>query len=106
MSGFKLTSKSLRWLTSAGIILAALALAYTPILGWQQTIIVVSGTELEEPLRTLQANFEKQYPSIKLKLEFQGSQDIVNRYLDNKNDFQPTVLIPANGEILSELNER
>ncbi|UIE36369.1 substrate-binding domain-containing protein [Leptodesmis sichuanensis A121] len=106
MSGFKLTSKSSRWLTSVGIILVALGLTYAPIPGWQQTIIVVSGTELEEPLRTLQASFEKQYPSIKLKLEFQGSQDIINRYLDNKNDFKPTVLIPANGEILSELNER
>jgi hypothetical protein len=102
----KLNPKTLRLLTSVGIILGALGLTYAPIPGWQQTVIVVSGTELQEPLLALQASFEKQHPNIKLRLEFQGSQDIVNRYIDNKNDFNPTVLIPANGEILSELNER
>jgi ABC-type Fe3+ transport system substrate-binding protein len=106
MPSLKLKSKTSRLLTSAGIILGALGLTYAPIPGWQQTLIVVSGTELQDPLLALQASFEKQYPNIKLKLEFQGSQEMVNRYIDNKNDFKPTVLIPANGEILSELNER
>lgn len=95
-----------RMLTSMGILLASLGLAYAPLPGTQQTIVVVSGTELQEPLQTLQVEFEKQHPDIKLELKFQGSQDMVNRFLDNQNDFKPTVLIPANGEILTELRDR
>lgn len=39
-------------------------------------------------------------------MKFQGSQDIVNNFIDQKNDFKPTILIPANGEILRELRDR
>lgn len=93
-------------LTSLGIILGALGLTYAPIPGLNQTIVVVSGTELEEPLKALEAKFERENPRIQLELKFQGSQDIVNNYIDNKNDFKPTVLIPANGEILTQLSDR
>ncbi|HEY9796684.1 MAG TPA: substrate-binding domain-containing protein [Leptolyngbyaceae cyanobacterium] len=95
-----------RLLMSLGIILASLGLTYVPIPGLNQTVVVVSGTELSEPLQALEAKFEQENPGIKLELKFQGSQDIVNNYLDNKNDFKPTVLIPANGEILKELSDR
>ncbi len=89
---------------SSAILLAALGLAYAP--GLSQTIVIVSGTELQEPLQALEAKFEQAHPDIQLDLKFQGSQDIVNNYIDGKNDFTPTVLIPANAESLTELEER
>jgi len=91
----------------SGIItFVALALAYAPIPGLNQKIIVVSGSELAEPLQQLETKFEQKYPHINLELKFQGSQDIVNNYIDQKNDFNPTILIPANGKLLDELNQR
>lgn len=95
-----------RLLASLGITVGALGLAYAPIPGLKRTIIVVSGTELQAPLEVLAARFEQQNPNIKLELKFQGSQDIVNNYVNQKNDFKPTVLIPANGEILDDLKTR
>jgi ABC-type molybdate transport system substrate-binding protein len=97
-------NRSLLPVVSLAIILAALALAYTPIPGLNQTVIAVSGTELQEPLQALEAKFEQAHPEINLELKFQGSQDLVNKYLDDKNDFTPTVLIPANGNLLQELD--
>ena len=81
-----------RTITSVAIALAAIGLAYAPIPGLQQTVVVVSGTELQAPLQQLEAKFEWENPTIKLELKFQGSQDIVNNYIDKKNDFKPTVL--------------
>ncbi|MEO0837590.1 MAG: substrate-binding domain-containing protein [Cyanobacteria bacterium J06643_5] len=95
-----------RTFTSAGIILAALGLAYAPIPGLQQTVVIVSGTELKAPLEQLEAKFEQENPNIKIELKFQGSQDIVNKFIDQKNEFNPTILIPASGELLDELNQR
>jgi ABC-type molybdate transport system substrate-binding protein len=91
---------------SLGIILASLGLTYIPLPGVKQTIVVVSGTELKEPLQELETSFEQSYSSIDLELKFQGSQDIVNNYIDQKNDFTPAIIIPASGEILDELNTR
>jgi ABC-type molybdate transport system substrate-binding protein len=91
-------------LTSTAIILTALGLAYAPLPG--QSIVVVSGTELQAPLQTLEARFEQQHPHIQLELKFQGSQEMVNRYLDDQNDFQPTVLIPADRQLLDDLQAR
>ncbi|MCC5637840.1 substrate-binding domain-containing protein [Nostoc sp. CHAB 5844] len=105
-SQVKQQSKSSRLITSVAIIIAALGLTYIPIPGLRKTVIIVSGTELQEPLQQLEAKFEQANPNIKLELEFQGSQEIVNNYIDQKNKFQPTILIPANGEILSELSDR
>ncbi len=95
-----------RAMTSVAIALAAVGLAYAPIPGLQQTVVVVSGTELQVPLQQLEAKFERENPNIKLELKFQGSQDIVNNYIDKKNDFKPTVLIPASSEFLDELSQR
>ena len=95
-----------RTITSLGIILTSLGLAYAPIPGLQQTVIIVSGSELQEPLKQLETQFEKQNPNIQLDLKFQGSQEIVNKFIDNRNDFTPTILIPANGEKLTELTNR
>lgn len=102
----KQPTKNRSILTSLGIILAAVGLTYAPLPGFNQTLVVVSGTELQEPLQVLETQFEQKNPQIQLELKFQGSQDIVNKYIDDKNDFKPTVLIPANGEILTELSNR
>jgi ABC-type molybdate transport system substrate-binding protein len=99
-------SKRRRAIASVAIILAALGLTYAPLPGFQQTLVIVSGTELQEPLQAIETKFEQENPNIKLELKFQGSQDIVNNYIDQKNDFKPTILIPANGEILQELSDR
>jgi hypothetical protein len=100
------SSKNRRSLISLGIILTALGLTYGPIPGVKQSLIVVSGTELAAPLAEIKTQFEQQHPQIDLDLKFQGSQDIVNNYIDRKNDFTPTVLMPANGEILAEVGDR
>ncbi|ESA34406.1 abc transporter substrate-binding protein [Leptolyngbya sp. Heron Island J] len=92
--------------TSLAIIVASAGLAYAPLPGVNQSITIVSGSELQEPLKLLETRFEQQNPSIQINLEFQGSQDIVNKYIDDKNDFEPTVLIPANGQLLDELSQR
>jgi ABC-type molybdate transport system substrate-binding protein len=91
---------------SLGITAFSIALAIAPIPGLNQKIVIVTGTELQEPLQALQEKFKQANPNIQLELKFQGSQDIVNRYIDNKNDFTPTVLIPANAESLNELQTR
>lgn len=91
---------------SLSILAVSLGLAYAPIPGFSQTVVVVSGSELQEPLKILEARFEQQNPNTQLQLEFQASQDIVNNYIDNRNDFDPTVLIPANGQLLQELEQR
>jgi ABC-type molybdate transport system substrate-binding protein len=95
-----------RTLTSIGIALASLGLTYAPLPGAQQTITVVSGSELQAPLAVLEERFEQEHPNIRLDIEIQGSQDIVNNYIDDRNDFAPTVLIPANQRVLDELAER
>lgn len=95
-----------RLATSIAILLSALGLAYAPLPGTQHQIVVVSGTELQEVMTTLKTTFEQEHPSIRLNLQFQGSQDLTNNYIDQKNDFTPTVLIPANGEFLQELSDR
>ncbi|ABA20985.1 conserved hypothetical protein [Trichormus variabilis ATCC 29413] len=99
-------SKSSPIYISSGIIAASLILTYAPIPALQQTVIIVSGTELQEPLQKLETKFEQENPNIQLELKFQGSQDMVNKFVDQKNDFKPAVLIPANGEILTELSDR
>jgi ABC-type molybdate transport system substrate-binding protein len=92
---------------SIAMIVAALGLAYAPIPSDRPpSIIIVSGTELEEPLQKIIAEFGQQHPKIRIALKTQGSLDMVNRYIDDKNDFQPTVLIPANGELLKDLETR
>ncbi len=91
---------------SLGIALAGLGAAYAPLPGLQQTLRVVSGSELQESLQALIPEFKRQHPEIDLILDVQGSQDMVNRYLDNRNDFNPDVLIPADGQFLKELSDR
>jgi ABC-type molybdate transport system substrate-binding protein len=101
-------SRLLKIITSCTIILITLVITYIPIAipGLQQTLVIVSGTELQAPLQTLEAKFSQSNPQIKLELKFQGSQELVNRYINKRDDFQPAVFIPGNGEILKELSDR
>lgn len=92
-----------RWLTSAALLLGSLVLTYAPLPGFKQALVVVSGSELQEPLTVLETTFEDQYPSIDLELEFQGSQDMIDRYQKDENDFTPAVLIPASADFLADL---
>ncbi|MGK7891010.1 MAG: extracellular solute-binding protein [Leptolyngbyaceae cyanobacterium] len=99
--------KTARSLTlSCGTIAAAVVMAYAPLPVTEQSITVVSGSELQEPLAQLEVAFESAYPAIAVEIKIQGSRDIVNNYIDDQNDFTPTVLIPANGELLDELRGR
>jgi ABC-type molybdate transport system substrate-binding protein len=91
---------------SAALIAMTLGLTYAPLPGTQQQVIIVSGSELQAPLQTLAQQFQQQNPNIQLTLKVQGSLDMVNRFIDEQNDFQPTVLIPANGELLRDLETR
>jgi ABC-type molybdate transport system substrate-binding protein len=88
------------------IILAALGLTYATLPGLSKTVIVVSGTELQEPLQQLEKQFEQTNKNINIELKFQGSQDIINNFIDQKNNFNPTVLIPENGELIKQLERR
>jgi ABC-type molybdate transport system substrate-binding protein len=95
-----------RIIASLGIVLVSLGLTYAPLPGIKNQVIIVSGTELKEPLERLGKKFEQSHKNVEIELKFQGSQDIINNYLDRKNDFTPTVLIPANEELIQELGNR
>jgi ABC-type molybdate transport system substrate-binding protein len=91
---------------STATIAVALGLAYGPIPATQYSVIVVSGSELQEPLQKIIQQFQQEYPNIQITLKTQGSLDMVNQFIDRKNDFEPTILIPANGELLKDLETR
>lgn len=92
---------------SLAIIAAALGLTFYPLPDDRvQTLVVVSGSELEPPLKKLIETFHQQQSKIRIDLKVQGSLDMVNRFIDDRNDFQPTVLIPANQDTLKRLEQR
>jgi len=95
-------------LTSLAILVAAVGITYAPLPGGgsSQTIVVVSGSELQPPLEALIAAFHQEHSNIRIDLKVQGSLDMVNRFIDDRNDFQPTVLIPANQDTLKRLEQR
>lgn len=95
-----------RTFISLGIIVTALGMSYAPLPGIQKKVIVVSGSELKEPLEEIEPKFEQAHPNIQLDIKIQGSQDAINNYIDNKNDFDPTILIPANAELIDQLRDR
>jgi hypothetical protein len=103
-----LSSRQRRQL-SLVIAAVAIVLALAPIPGLRRPLRVATGSELEEPMRQLEARFERANPDIDLIVEVQGAQDMVNRSQDG-GDSGPQrrsrVLIPANGALLTELAER
>ncbi|MEB3293782.1 MAG: substrate-binding domain-containing protein [Synechococcales bacterium] len=106
MTSKKNPTKRDRILTSSAILAASLGLAYAPLPGSQRTIVIISGSELQEPLQILEAKFEQQNPNIQVEFKFQGSQDIANQFLNQTQNFKPTVIIPANAETISEIQDR
>lgn len=94
------------FLISLGIIFCALVLVFAPKNLLTRQITVVHGSELQQILGTLKQKFEQSHPGIKIELKPEGSKDIVNNYIDRKLDYKPTVLIPADGELLTELQTR
>ena len=93
-------------LISLGLIAAALVLTFFPISAAQRQLVIVSGSELEEPLKLLAQQFQQEHPQVQIVLKTQGSLDMVNRFVSDQNDFQPSILIPANGELLKTLETR
>lgn len=103
----KENNSSVNKLISLGIIFASLGITYLlPIFGLKNMVTIVSGTELKEVLEEIEKKFEEENPHINLQLKFEGSQDIVTNFIDEKNDFQPTILIPANSELITELETK
>ena len=93
-----------RWLSLA-IIAGALAIAIAPWSPWRRTLRVAIGSELEQPMRELEASFERRHPHINLIWQVQGSQDMVNQALEPSQK-RPRVLIPASQELLKSLQLR
>ncbi|MEN9215965.1 MAG: substrate-binding domain-containing protein [Gloeomargarita sp. HHBFW_bins_162] len=93
-----------RTVLSLGIMAAGLAVGLAPLPGERRTLVVVAGTELRQSLEALKPRFEQAQPGITLDLHFQGSSELARNYLDDKfSEFTPTILIPANQEILEKL---
>ena len=90
---------------SLGILLASFGLAFAP-LGGPVNLVVVSGSELQEPLEKLVEAYERQNSGVSIELKIQGSQDMMNKFVDQTNSFDPAVIIPANGELLKNLEQR
>lgn len=93
-----------RTLLSVGFLAAGLAVGLAPVPEGSRTLVVVAGTELQQALTALKPGFERSQPGVRLELRFQGSQTLANNYLDDRyGEVTPTILIPANGEILEKL---
>ncbi|MEN9279696.1 MAG: substrate-binding domain-containing protein [Gloeomargarita sp. DG_1_4_bins_134] len=89
---------------SLGIMAAGLAVGLAPLPQEQRRVVVVAGTEFQESLQALKSRFEQAQPEITLDLYFQGSAELVRNYLDDQfRELTPTILIPANGQILEQL---
>ena len=84
---------------SLGIAAAAVALASAPVPGLRRPLLVVVGSELEQPLQRLEPLFERRHPGIDLRWQVQGAQDMVNQNLEGSRD-RARVLIPSNREQL------
>ncbi len=91
-----------RRLLSLAIAAAALLLATAPLPGLRRPLLVAVGSELETVMGQVEPMFERQHPSIDLRWQVQGGQDMVNRSLDAGAE-RPRVLIPANRDLLAEL---
>jgi ABC-type molybdate transport system substrate-binding protein len=106
VNGSKQEKSSLNILISLGIIATSLGLTYYPLLITTKTITIVIGSELQEPFQEIEKKFEQANAHINLAIKIQGSQDIITNFLEQKNDFQVTILIPANEQLITELETK
>lgn len=98
------TSLRRRRILSLAIAGAALVLAVAPLPGLRRPLLLAVGSELEAVMEEVEPLFERQHPSIDLRWQVQGAQDMVNRSLEATAE-RPRVLIPANRDLLAELGE-
>ena len=96
----------LNTIVSSIIIIFSLGLTYYPLLFQTTTITIVTGSELKEPFKEIESKFEAENRGIDLEFKIQGSQDIVTNFIEDKNDFNTTVLIPANEQLIGELQTK
>lgn len=94
-----------RRLLSLGILAGALVVATAPLPGLRRPLLVSIGSELEASLRLLEPAFERREGGIDLRWQVEGSQDMVNSNLEPRPD-RPRVLIPANQDLLGQLEAR
>ena len=95
-----------RTVLSLVFLTAGLLGGVAPLPGESRQLVVVAGTELQQALLALKPSFEQRYPGVRLALYFRGSQALANDYLEDRyRDVKPTIVIPANGEILTKLAE-
>jgi ABC-type molybdate transport system substrate-binding protein len=94
-----LTRRRLLSLLIAG---TSLALAAAPLPGLRRPLLVAVGSELAGALAELEPLFERRHRDIDLAWRVQGSQDMVNRALEEGPE-RPRVLIPANRDLLGQL---
>lgn len=72
----------------------------------QRNVVVVCGSEFQTVMQELAQRFQRNTPGILVEVRIQGSQDMINKYIDDKNDFVPTILMPSSRELLMELDTR
>ena len=93
-------------IVSSLIIVFSLGLTYYPLFFKTTTITIVTGSELKEPLQEIESKFEAENPRIELEIRSQGSQDMINNFVEEKNSFNSAVLIPANEQLVEELENK
>ena len=103
VSGQDEDASSLNTIVSVLIIIFFFGLTYYPLLFTKTLITIVTGSELQEPLKEIEAKFEAENPRTDVEFKLQGSQDIITNFVEDKNDFKTTVLIPANEQLVNEL---
>lgn len=94
-----LTRRRLLSLLIAG---ASVALATAPLPGLRRPLVVAVGSELAGAMAELEPLFERRQGGVDLTWKVQGSQDMVNRALEEGPE-RPRVLIPANRDLLDQL---
>ncbi len=89
---------------SLSIAALAVVLAAAPLPGLRRSLLVAIGSELAPAMEALEPAFERQHPDIDLQWQVQGSQEMVNRWLDGGAE-RARVLIPASRDHLAALSE-
>lgn len=65
-------------------------------------LAIAAGTEMEEPLKFLAAEYQKEHPEVRIQLKFQGSQELTDNYRQGKGS-RPQILIPASAQLLNNI---
>ncbi|MCP9915569.1 substrate-binding domain-containing protein [Cyanobium sp. ATX 6F1] len=93
-----------RRMISLSFAAVAVVLAAAPLPGLRRPLLVAIGSELAPAMEALEPAFERQHSDIDLEWQVQGSQEMVNRWLDGGPE-RARVLIPASRDHLTALAE-